>query len=96
MLKFVYGSNNVEGSLETGIKITANNSQAENVSLVIDMIMSDNTAKRVVIPTCKISEISDIVYSDSEAVGYEVTVTCTPDDDGNTHYEYIRKSVISA
>ena len=96
VLKFVYGSENVSGDLSTGIVLKANNTDVEEKVIVIDMIMRDNTAKRVVIPTCKISEISDIVYSDSEAVGYEVTVTCTPDDDGNTHYEYIRKSVISA
>ncbi len=96
VLKFVYGSENVEGDLSTGIVLKANNTDVEEKTVVIDMIMRDNTAKRVVIPTCKISEIADIVYSDSAAVGYEVTVACTPDDAGNTHYEYIRKSVISA
>ena len=96
VLKFVYGSANVEGDLATGITLKANNTDVEEKTIVIDMIMRDNTAKRVVIPTCKISEIADIVYSDSAAVGYEVTVACTPDEDGNTHYEYIRKSVISA
>lgn len=96
VLKFVYGSANVSGDLETGIVLQANNTDVEEKTIVIDMIMRDNTAKRVVIPTCKISEIADIVYSDSAAVGYETTVACTPDNAGNTHYEYIRKSVISA
>ncbi len=95
-MKFVYGSENVSGDLETGITLVANNNDVEEKTIVIDMIMRDNTAKRVVIPTCKISEIGDIVYSDSEAVGYEITVACTPDEDGNMHYEYIRKTVISA
>ena len=54
------------------------------------MIMSENTAKRIVIPTAKISEVSDIVYGDEEAVGYETTVDCIPDASGNTHYEYIK------
>lgn len=96
VMKFVYGSENVSGDLETGITLVANNNDVEEKTIVIDMIMRDNTAKRVVIPTCKISEIGDIVYSDSEAVGYEITVACTPDEDGNMHYEYIRKTVISA
>lgn len=96
VLKFVYGSENVSGDLLTGISLTANNSDVEEKVIVIDMIMRDNTAKRVVIPACKISEIGDITYSDSDAVGYEVTVACTPDEDGNTHYEYIRKTVVSA
>ena len=87
VLKFVYGSDNVSGSLQTGIAITANNSQPEEVSLVIDMIMSDNTSKRVVIPDATISDVGDITYSDSDAIGYETTVDCIPDTDGNTHYE---------
>ena len=96
VLKFVYGSDNVSGSLQTGIAITANNSQPEEVSLVIDMIMSDNTAKRVVIPTATISDVGDITYSDSDAIGYETTVDCIPDTDGNTHYEYVLKTGASA
>lgn len=96
VLKFVYGTANVSGTLADGITLTANNGDVEEKVIVIDMIMRDNTSKRVVIPTCKISEIGDITYSDSEAVGYEITVACTPDGSGNTHYEYIRKSVVSA
>lgn len=96
VLKFVYGSANVSGSLETGITVQANNGDVEERSLVIDMIMRDNTAKRIVIPTAKISEVGDIVYSDSEAVGYETTLNTSPDEYGNTHYEYLLKSGISA
>ena len=92
VLKFVFGSSNVSGALATGLTVTANNADVEEVALVIDMIMRDNTAKRIVIPDCKISEFGDVVYSDSEAVGYETTVTCMPDSSGNTHYEYIKSA----
>ena len=61
-------------------------------SLVIDMILRDNTAKRIVVPSAKISEFGDINYADADAIGYEVTNDCTPDDSGNTHYEYLLKS----
>ena len=92
VLKFVFGSSNVSGTLSTGLTVTANNSDVEETALVIDMIMRDNTAKRIVIPDCKISEFGDLTYSDSEAVGYELTVTCMPDSSGNTHYEYIKSA----
>ena len=48
--------------------------------------------KRVVIPHGKISEIGDITYNDTDAVGYEVTVSALPDASGNTHYEYIKQT----
>lgn len=92
VLKFVYGSTNVSGTLSTGLTVTANNADVEEVAIVIDMIMRDNSAKRIVIPDCKISEFGDVVYSDSEAVGYETTVTCMPDSSGNTHYEYLKSA----
>ena len=92
VLKFVFGSANVTGDLATGLTVTANNSDVEETALVIDMIMRDNSAKRIVIPDCKISEFGDVVYSDSEAVGYETTVTCMPDSSGNTHYEYLKSA----
>ena len=92
VLMHVYGADNVTGTLETGIVVKVNNSDVPEQSLVIDMILRDNTAKRIVIPSCKISEVGDIVYGDEDAVGYETTVDCTPDSDGNTHYEYILKA----
>ena len=52
------------------------------------MIARGDIAHRVVIPCAKPSEIGDIVYSDTDAVGFEVTLNCTADASGNTHYEY--------
>lgn len=95
VLKFVYGSENVSGSLETGITIKANALETPERSLVIDMILSENTAKRIVIPKAKISAVGDITYVDNNAVGYETTVDCIPDDESNSHLEYIKKAVVS-
>ena len=94
VLKAVYGSSNVTGTLTgtNGITVTANAKEQEEGVWAIDMVMNSNTVKRVVIPHGKISEIGDISYTDSDAVGYEVTVTALPDSSGNTHYEYIKQS----
>lgn len=48
-----------------------------------------NALKRIVVPSGSVTEVADIVYKDSEAIGYETTMKATPDSDGQTHYEYI-------
>ena len=92
VLKAVYGSSNVSGTLAAGITVTANAKEPEEGVWVVDMVMNSNTVKRVVIPHGKLSELGDITYTDSDAVGYEVTITALPDTDGNTHYEYIKQA----
>jgi len=94
-LKLVYGSENVSGTLSSGITINANSKEQVAGCLVIDMLLSNNTAKRIVIPNGKVTTVGDITYSDGAAVGYETTISCYPDSNGNTHYEYIKETTVS-
>ena len=89
VLKTVFGDDNVTVASGGAISIKANAKELAESSWVIDMSFRRGVPKRIVIPKGKITEIEEVNYKDDEAVGYGVTVTAMPDQEGNTHYEYI-------
>lgn len=92
VLKVVYGSANVTGELATGLTVKANSDDLDEHAWVVEMVLRGGVVKRVVIPNGKVTEIAEITYADNEAVGYEVTISATPDASGNTHYEYLKSA----
>ena len=89
VLKTVYGDDNVTGDLTEGITVKANSKEAEECAWVIEMMLK-GAYKRIVIPSAKLSAMDEITYNDNSAVGYNITITATPDTAGQTHYEYIK------
>ena len=90
VLKETYGADNVSGDLKTGITVKANSDELKEHCIVIDMFLKNGALKRIVIPRGKVSEIGEISYKDGEPISYDLTITALPDNQNNTHYEYIQ------
>lgn len=87
-LRFVFGESNVSLS-GTSIKVRRNEKVLPHVQVLIDMLDGEN-ARRLDAGYAQITEIGDITYSDGEAIGYEVTVSCDPDKNNDTLVEYVQ------
>lgn len=92
VLKTIFGDSNVSGSLSTGITVNVTSQEQVDRVWIVDMAMRNGAVKRVAIPIGKITAIGDVTYSDTAAVGYQVTISATPDSNGKTHYEYIKRT----
>lgn len=89
VLKVVYGENNVSVGENGEIHVKATAEQLEAHAWVIDMVLRDNRAKRIVISNGTLTNLATISYVDNDAVGYGITITATPDSNGVYHHEYI-------
>lgn len=100
VLREVYGQDNVTAEDEN-LVVIHNNSELPQRLYVFEILLTGGKVKRIVVPNGKITEIGDVQYVDGEPIGYEVTLSCSPDAAGNTVYEYIAeiaggKSAMSA
>ena len=86
--KYVHGSSNVTGTLAAGMTVKENALELDEHVLVIDTILKGGVVQRTVVPRAKVTTVGDVTYADNAAIVYPVTVTCLPDKEGNTHYEY--------
>lgn len=96
VLKAVYGDANISGSFSSGLTVKANAKELTENPWVIEMVRRDGGSHRICIPNGKISEIGEIKYTDTDVIGYAITLSCTPDSSGNTHYEYMKAAASSS
>lgn len=99
VLKAVYGEDNVTttaAGVSTGTlhEVAINASTLPHQSYVFEI--KDGLAKvRIYIPDGQITEVGDITYSDSEVIGYQVTVECFPDELGNKAYKFLDDGIFA-
>ncbi|MDR1815644.1 MAG: phage tail protein [Clostridiales Family XIII bacterium] len=89
VLKNVYGEGNVTGTIDTGVTVQHTSEDLPLKRWVFEIVMSNDTAKRIVIPSGKVTEVGEVTYADGDAIGYETTISAFPDASGVTAYEYI-------
>lgn len=88
----IHGASNVSGTLATGISVAATGGEMTEYVYVIELALRDGAVRRIVIPDGKITAIGDIVYQDSDAISYPVTITAQVDSNGKPFYEYTKKA----
>lgn len=92
VLETIYGEDNVSGALNTGITVAADSQELDEYVYVIELDLRDGATRRIVIPDGKVTAIGDIVYQDTDAISYPVTITAMVDASGKDHYEYTVKA----
>jgi hypothetical protein len=93
VLRAVYGDDNVEttaATVSSGTLHAVKINGATLPHLPFDFEVKDGDAKiRIYVPDGQITEVGDITYSDTEVIGYQVTVECFDDADGNKAYKWL-------
>lgn len=91
VLKAVRGDANVTSGTATETIVKVNATEQAAASWVFEIVHRGSTINRICVPNGTITEIGEVKYTDSNALGYEITITAEPDTSGNTHYEYIKE-----
>lgn len=89
-LKVYFGEDNVVVEGNGSITVTQTNEMLPNVSVVFEMVMTGGRIRRIVVPNAQIADRSgEITYVDGEPVAYPAMFVAYPDENGDTHKEYI-------
>lgn len=88
-LKVYYGEDNVEVDGDE-ITITQNSGMLPNCVVVFEIVLTGGRVKRIVIANAQIVDRSgEISYVDGEPIAYPALFQAYPDENGNSHVEYI-------
>lgn len=76
----------------SGYAVAVGEPDTTRYAWVMEMALQGGGKRRIVIPEGFVSERGEITYSDSELVGYDVTIQADRDASGKYHYEYVKLS----
>ena len=84
-LRLVFGDDNV--IVENGtVTVKRNSKVLPHRQFIIAMLDGDNSS-HLDVGYGQVTEVGDITYVDGEAISYELTISCDPDDNGDTLVE---------
>ena len=88
--KLRYGSENVTVSGDS-LQIDHAMPKSESFVVVIEILLTGNKVKRIIIADATISEFGDITYSSGDAIMYDVTLAANPSEQlgGASSREYV-------
>lgn len=87
-LRTVFGNENVTVDASGNISVKWNEKVLPHQQFVIDMKDGDN-ARRLDIGNGQVVSVGDVTYVDGEAIAYELTISCDPDENGDVILEYL-------
>lgn len=91
VLKTTYGDANVT-EIETSdgkqTKVSVRAEDPQEKIFVFELALRGNKKRRIVIQDGAVTGRDEIVYNDSDPIGYGITISAYPDATGSTHEEY--------
>lgn len=95
-LKVYYGEDNVVVEGDGSITVNQKNEMLPRCVVVFELVMTGGRIKRIVVPNAQIADRSgEITYVDGEAIAYPAVFVAYPDENGQTHTEYIATALSS-
>lgn len=95
-LEVYYGEGNVVVEGDGSITVTQKNEMLPRVVVVFELVLTGGRIKRIVVPHAQIADRSgEITYVDGEAIAYPAVFVAYPDENGETHKEYIATALSS-
>lgn len=95
-LKVYYGEDNVTVEGNGSITVHQKNEMLPRVVVVFELVLTGGRIKRIVVPNAQIADRSgEITYVDGEAIAYPAVFVAYPDENGQTHIEYIATALSS-
>lgn len=79
VIKENYGSENVTGTLATGLTIVETSTPLPEKIYVIDLVKGNGVKERIVIPRGKVVQRGERTYKASDPEGFDMTLSCTYD-----------------